>query len=232
MEPLSPLRLERLAITVPDLTAWISKFELLLGAGFQRATVQQATGAVEIAIHPAGIELVGGDPTAAPALRSFHLTGPDIEEGLRRAETNGWRHSGRFTFDDRQHDVLDVEGVRVLLLEDPAHGMSRNEPTGPGREDASMATTTQSDRDQLGMMIQLTERSWVVSDAASDGFFHRAHTDDEVEAHAPTVEDILDRVTPRWRDEVPEDGSYRWGQLREASSRAEDLLVRRSAWLQ
>ncbi len=53
------IRLERLAIEVPELEGWVDRFEAVLGPGFGRRPVrQQATGTVHVVIHPAGIELL------------------------------------------------------------------------------------------------------------------------------------------------------------------------------
>jgi hypothetical protein len=106
-----------LAVNVPDLDAWIVRFEVLLGPGFERATVQQATGPVEIAIHPAGVELVAADSNAPPSLRSFHLATADVDEGLNRAASVGWKHTAGFEHEGRRHEVVNASGLRLLLLE-------------------------------------------------------------------------------------------------------------------
>ena len=56
--PMDEVRLERLAVEVPELDGWIDRFEAVLGPGFGRRPVRQATGTVHVAIHPAGIELL------------------------------------------------------------------------------------------------------------------------------------------------------------------------------
>src|SRR4051794_35516674 len=82
-------RLERVAIRVPDLDRWIGLFEALLGPGFERAEVEQAHGPVEIAIHPAGVELVQSD-VERPTLRSFHLATQDPTPMANIARGLGW----------------------------------------------------------------------------------------------------------------------------------------------
>lgn len=49
---------------------------------------------------------------------------------------------------------------------------------------------------------------------------------DEIIASAQVVEQILDRLLPRWRAEVPEDPGKRWQQHREAALRALEHLKR------
>jgi hypothetical protein len=110
------VRLERLAVEVPDLDGWISRFELVLGPGFQRQSVQQATGTVDVAIHPAGVELLAR-PDAEPRLRSFHLRTSDLEQTLTRARAAGWRELDSFDVDGRRHVVFDVSGLRLVVLE-------------------------------------------------------------------------------------------------------------------
>jgi NAD(P)-dependent dehydrogenase (short-subunit alcohol dehydrogenase family) len=68
------VRLERLAVEVPDLDAWIERFEAVLGPGFVRRSVRQATGTVDVAIHSAGVELLA-KPAAEPRLRSAGAAG-------------------------------------------------------------------------------------------------------------------------------------------------------------
>jgi hypothetical protein len=110
------VRLERLAVEVPDLDGWISRFELVLGPGFRRQSVQQATGTVDVAIHPAGVELLAR-PDAEPRLRSFHLRTSDLEQTLTRARAAGWRELDSFDVDGRRHVVFDVSGLRLVVLE-------------------------------------------------------------------------------------------------------------------
>lgn len=43
---------------------------------------------------------------------------------------------------------------------------------------------------------------------------------EDIQASAQVVEQILDRVIPDWRTEVPDDGKKRWSQHRQASVRA------------
>jgi hypothetical protein len=110
------VRLERLAVEVPDLNAWIGRFESVLGPGFGRDVVRQKTGEVHVAIHPAGVELLenhGGEPR----LRSFHLRSSDLEQTLERARKAGWKELDSFQAEGRRHVVFDVAGLRVCLLE-------------------------------------------------------------------------------------------------------------------
>jgi len=56
---------------------------------------------------------------------------------------------------------------------------------------------------------------------------YTAASDGEVTKQAPVVEQILDRVLPRWRAEVPSDSANnRWARHREAALRAREILVR------
>lgn len=109
--------LERVAITVTDVEKWIGLFEELLGPGFKRATVQQSNGPVAIAVHPAGIELVEGTVPARPELRSFHLASKDIELAATIARGLGWEKVDTVSLEGRRHDVLDAEGLRLLLVD-------------------------------------------------------------------------------------------------------------------
>jgi hypothetical protein len=112
-------RLERLAVEVPDLDGWVRRFEALLGPGFTRHRVQQAAGPVELAIHPNGIELVYNPAATAPRLRSFHLATADVDDALRCADRLGWRRIDTVTLDGRRHEIVDAEGLRILLLAEP-----------------------------------------------------------------------------------------------------------------
>jgi hypothetical protein len=111
--------LERLAIEVADLDGWIARFETLLGPGFERSTVQQAAGPVDVAIHPAGVELLRNPAAEGPRLRSFHLAAPDLEETARTALELDWTRLDGFTVDGRRHEVFDAEGLRIVLLAGP-----------------------------------------------------------------------------------------------------------------
>ncbi|SHV09018.1 TIGR02391 family protein [Mycobacteroides abscessus subsp. abscessus] len=54
-----------------------------------------------------------------------------------------------------------------------------------------------------------------------------AASDFEVTQQAPVVEQILDRVIPRWRSEVPKSSANnRWSRHREAAVRAREQLLR------
>jgi hypothetical protein len=110
------VRLERLAVEVPDLDGWIHGFESVLGPGFRRHSVRQATGAVDVAIHPAGVELLA-NPDGEPRLRSFHLGSSDLEQTLTRARGAGWRELDSFQADGRRHVVFDLAGLRLVILE-------------------------------------------------------------------------------------------------------------------
>ena len=109
------IRLERLAVEVPELDAWIERFEAVLGPGFGRRSVRQATGTVHVAIHPAGIELLA-KPGSEPRLRSFHLSSSDLAQTVQRARSAGWREVDSFEVDGRPHVVFDVSGLRVVVL--------------------------------------------------------------------------------------------------------------------
>jgi hypothetical protein len=110
------VRLERLAVEVPDLDGWVDRFESVLGPGFRRHSVRQATGAVDVAIHPAGAELLA-KPDGEPRLRSFHLRSSGLEQTLKRAREAGWRELDAFHADGRRHVVFDVGGLRLVILE-------------------------------------------------------------------------------------------------------------------
>lgn len=55
---------------------------------------------------------------------------------------------------------------------------------------------------------------------------HPRGSDSEIAAQAQVVEQILDRVIPRWRDTVPVDEYIQWEQHREAAIRARAELLR------
>lgn len=78
--------------------------------------MRQATGRVEVAIHPAGVELLVR-PGGEPRLRSFHLRSADLEAAVHRARAAGWREVDSFDVDGRRHVVFDVSGLRVALLD-------------------------------------------------------------------------------------------------------------------
>lgn len=107
------VRLERLAVEVPDLDPWIVRFESVLGPGFRKRSVRQATGEVHVAIHPAGVELLA---SSGPRLRSFHLRTSDLDVTLKKARDAGWRQLDSFDVEGRRHVVFDVDGLRVVVL--------------------------------------------------------------------------------------------------------------------
>ena len=109
------VRLERLAVEVPELDAWIDGLEAVLGPGFRRRSVMQAAGEVHVAIHPAGIELLA--KPGEPRLRSFHLSTSDLDRTRERARAAGWRELDAFEVDGRRHVVFDVSGLRLILLD-------------------------------------------------------------------------------------------------------------------
>ena len=109
-------QLERLAIEVPDLDVWIRAFEALLGAGFERHTVAQATGDLDIAVHPAGVELVLAGPDGPPRLRSFHLRTADLSAAADTARRLGWTDAGTFSFRGAEHRAFNAQGLRLILL--------------------------------------------------------------------------------------------------------------------
>ena len=110
------VRLERLAVEVSDLDGWIDRLEPVLGPGFRRHSVRQATGVVDVAIHPAGVELLA-KPDGEARLRSLHLRSSDLEGTLKRARAAGWRELDSFHAEGRRHVVFDVSGLRVVVLE-------------------------------------------------------------------------------------------------------------------
>jgi len=112
------VRLERLALEVPDLERWVRDFEQLLGPGFQRYRVRQAGGELSLAIHPGGVELLELPSASGPRLRSFHLRTSDLPEAVRRARSLGWRPVDRVVLDGRAHEFFDAHGLRVVLVED------------------------------------------------------------------------------------------------------------------
>jgi len=114
--PQNQPRLERVAINVPHLNRWIELFEALLGPAFERTTIQQAHGPVEIAIHPAGIELVLSD-VERPSLRSFHLATQDPTLMANIAHGLGWHTVDKVTLRGRRHEVLDANGLRLLIVD-------------------------------------------------------------------------------------------------------------------
>jgi hypothetical protein len=108
-------RLERLAVEVPDLEAWIAAFELLLGPGYRRSAVTVAGGEIDFALHSGGVELVS-TPGRGPRLRSFHLRVPDLDAAVSQVERLGWREVDRFVVDGRTQVVVDAGGLRLILL--------------------------------------------------------------------------------------------------------------------
>lgn len=119
--------LERVAIEVSDLDRWIGLFEGLLGPGFERHQVAQAAGTITIAIHPAGIELVQ-TATERPRLRSFHLATTDIEMAMQIVRGLGWQHIDSTALGGRRHEILDAEGLRLLLVQSEADGSGTSPP--------------------------------------------------------------------------------------------------------
>jgi uncharacterized protein (TIGR02391 family) len=82
---------------------------------------------------------------------------------------------------------------------------------------------------QLNSFIGLTElyRPSDPPGVAIIGDTRRPHAgNDAIIAAAEVVEPILDRVLPRWREDLPEDASGRWQQHREAAIRAKTRLER------
>lgn len=109
-------RLLRMAIEVPDLEIWIEKWERILGPGFEIMLVEQPTGQVQIAIHPAGIELVQSIDEKLE-LRSFHLAVQDIDMLLPTLQGLGWEMLQGPVVQGRQHQIVSAEGLRLLLVE-------------------------------------------------------------------------------------------------------------------
>jgi len=122
--PAANARVERLAINVPDLTRWITTLEQLLGPGFERSTVQQRSGPIEIAVHPAGIELVANTQQTSPSLRSFHLATDDIDRTVGIASELGWTRIDTVTLNERRYEVFDADGIRLLLVAPPPTGQA------------------------------------------------------------------------------------------------------------
>lgn len=108
-------QLERLAVEVPDLDAWIAAFEALLGPGYRRSRITQATGEIEYALHPAGVELIS-TPGRGPRLRSFHLRVNDLDRAVEQAGQLGWQEVDRFVVDGRLQVIVDAAGLRLALL--------------------------------------------------------------------------------------------------------------------
>ena len=109
-------QLERIAIGVPDLDEWIAAFSQILGPGFRKSKVEQSTGTVEIAIHPAGVEFVRHEAESA-RLRSFHLTVDDLGAVQQQVTRLGWELIDSVELEDRQHDIYDALGLRIILVE-------------------------------------------------------------------------------------------------------------------
>lgn len=78
--------------------------------------------------------------------------------------------------------------------------------------------------EQLDTFIYMTD--YVVSDTPGViGSFVRGD-DEEIGGQAQVVEQILDRVLPRWRAEVPDDKYRMWARQREAAIRSRAQLKR------
>lgn len=110
-----PARLERLAVEVPDLDTWIAAFEVLLGPGYRRSRITRATGEIEYALHPGGVELIS-TPGRGPRLRSFHLRVDDLDHAVEQAGQLGWPEVDRFDVDGRTQVIVDAGGLRLVLL--------------------------------------------------------------------------------------------------------------------
>lgn len=77
---------------------------------------------------------------------------------------------------------------------------------------------------ELDALIQLTE---LVPQPSANviGSFPRG-AEEDIAAQAQVAEQILDRVIPRWRTEVPDDEYKAWARHREAATRARAQLQR------
>lgn len=77
---------------------------------------------------------------------------------------------------------------------------------------------------ELDALIHLTE---LVPHPSPNviGSFPRG-SEDDIAAQAQVVEQLLDRVLPRWRVEVPDDEYTAWARYREAATRARSQLKR------
>lgn len=109
-------RLERLAIAVPDLDTWVSRWETILGPEFDLFTVNLGGDDVRVGIHPAGIELLEV-PGGEPRLRSFHLRVRDIDAAAVAFEELGWPVTPMGEIRGRRQSVVAADGLRVVLVE-------------------------------------------------------------------------------------------------------------------
>ena len=82
--------------------------------------------------------------------------------------------------------------------------------------------------EQLDDFIKATAVTYVASPPSSIGFhsYKTAIPEDEIVKRAQVVEQILDRIVPTWRTEVPKKDRQKWSVHYEASIRAREELVR------
>jgi len=109
-------RLERLAIAVPDLDTWVTRWESILGPGFDVFSVNLGGNDVRVGIHPGGIELLEV-PDAEPKLRSFHLRVRDMDAAAPAFEELGWTVTPMAVVQGRRQSVVAADGLRVVLVE-------------------------------------------------------------------------------------------------------------------
>lgn len=82
--------------------------------------------------------------------------------------------------------------------------------------------------EQLDDLIKATTVTYVPSPPNSIGFhsYKTTESEDEIVKRAQVVEQILDRVVPRWRSEIKKKDRQKWSVHYEASIRAREALLR------
>ncbi|MFB0958047.1 VOC family protein [Proteiniclasticum sp. QWL-01] len=113
-------RLDRICIAVPNLEEGKQRFGKLLGIRFEfSGEVTMPDGKiVHMALSNQGIELLEV-PDREVHVRSFHFKVNDLEEAVQQVRDRNVDVLGEFRVGDMKEAILDLMGLRALLIEYP-----------------------------------------------------------------------------------------------------------------
>lgn len=114
------MKLERVALNVPDLDVACKQFSGALGINFEKIVeMTQPDGTViKSAISSQGLELLEEIPPIAEAsMRSFHFRVVDLDEAESQLNHFGAQALSRFSVGQVEEMICDVSGIRLILLQ-------------------------------------------------------------------------------------------------------------------
>lgn len=109
-------RLDRICIAVPDLEEGMALFRKSLGLEFEY--VGDIEGKNKLALSNQGLELLEV-PGREMHLRSFHFKVKDLKEAKDWVEGQGVRVVSEFSVGQMDEMVLDLGGLRTILINYP-----------------------------------------------------------------------------------------------------------------